>query len=68
MKYFITASPWPSRIPNDSEIVPCQAPAGQDNDDNWFQTADGINHFQDDPYAVDGKFKLFTREFIKIEE
>lgn len=70
MKYFITSSPWPTRIPNDTEIVPCEAPTGQDSNGNgnWFQTADGIDHFEDDPSSVDGKFKLFNHEFIQIED
>jgi len=59
MKYFITASPWPTRIPNGTEIVPVTPPAGKDGD--WFKVADGTNPFPEE----DGTFKLFSNEFTK---
>jgi hypothetical protein len=64
MKYFVTATPWPSKLPNGTEIVPCEPRLGVKHTKGvWFQRADGELLFDEVLEELDGKFRLFNNEY-----
>lgn len=61
VKYVVVNSPWPTRLPNGTEIVPCEPREGKDG--KWFIKANGALLF---PKEKDGKFRLFDSEFEEV--
>ena len=64
MKFTITNSPWPNRVPNGTEIKKTEPRSGYAGETNWFCLLDESKIMEEEE---DNKFKLFSNEY-KITE
>lgn len=63
MKLIVIKTPWPTQLPNGTEVVKCEPRIGKE-DKQWFKRADGELLFEEDK---DGKFCLWDHEYNKIQ-